>query len=135
MSARSRLTRAPSSTGRALKASVPPFRPALPLAFQVSPDQEPVRLGPSMRAAAAGHQKEASGPFAAREALSRSGVPLAEAENVSAPEAIPPSRKGLRRATSSVPPASAERLLTRDVSSCVGFQAGSRSAVPCTSIA
>src|SRR5688500_18168938 len=130
MSARSRLTRAPSSTGSALKPSVPPFRPALPLAFQVSPDQEPVRLGPSMRAAAAGHQNEASGPLAAKVAASRSGVPFAEAENVSAPEAIPPSKKGLRRAASSVPPASAERLRMRDAGSCAGFQEGSRSAVP-----
>ena len=43
----------------------------------------------------------------------------------SAPEAMPPSRKGLRSAASRVPPASAERLRTRDATSCVGFQAGS----------
>jgi hypothetical protein len=135
MSARLRLTSAPFSTGRALKASVPPFKPAVPLAFQVSPDQEPITSGPSMRAAAAGHQNEASVPFAANVAASWSGVPLAEAEKVSAPEAMPPSRKGLRRAASRVPPASAERLRTRDASSSVGFQAGSRSAVPFTSIA
>src|SRR5688572_215523 len=125
MSARLRLTRAPFSTGLALKASVPPFRPALPLAFQVSPDQEPFTLGPSMRAAAAGHQNEASGPLAASVAASWSGVPLAEAVKVSAPEAMPPSRKGLRSAASRVPPASAERLRMRAASSCVGFQAGS----------
>src|SRR5687768_3932916 len=113
MSSRLRLTCAPVSTGRAWKARVPPFRPALPLARQLSPDQEPVRSGPSMRAAAAGHQNEASGPLAAKEAWSRSGAPLAEAEKVSAPEAMPPSRKGLRRAASRVPPASAERLRDR----------------------
>src|SRR5215210_3776466 len=124
MSSRLRLTRAPFSTGLALKASVPPFRPALPPACQVSPDQEPVTLGPSMRAAAAGHQNEASGPLAANVAASWSGMPFAEAAKVSAPEAIPPSRKGLRRAASSVPPASAERLRMREAGGCVVFQAG-----------